>query len=62
MDDKGIHGNLGSLVAGIKLVGNNTSEILAMIMNTGNSLKIVLKYFLVLQIILQLHLILKQLR
>ena len=39
MDDKGIHGNLGSLVAGIKLVGNNTSEILAMIMNTGNSLK-----------------------
>ena len=39
MDDKGIHGNLGSLVTGIKLVGNNTSEILAMIMNTGNSLK-----------------------
>ncbi|MDN5062654.1 methyl-accepting chemotaxis protein [Aliarcobacter butzleri] len=33
-----IHGNLGSLVSGIKLVGNNTSEILAMIMNAGNAL------------------------
>jgi methyl-accepting chemotaxis protein len=38
MDDDGIYGNLGSLTAGIKLVGNNTSEILAMVMNTGNSL------------------------
>jgi methyl-accepting chemotaxis protein len=38
IDDSGIYGNLGSLTAGIKLVGNNTSEILAMIMNTGNSL------------------------
>jgi methyl-accepting chemotaxis protein len=36
--DDGIYGNLGSLTAGIKLVGNNTSEILAMVMNTGNSL------------------------
>ncbi len=38
IDDKGIFGNLGSLASGIKLVGNNTSEILAMIMNTGDSL------------------------
>ncbi len=38
IDDSGIYGNLGSLTAGIKLVGNNTSEILAMIMNTGNKL------------------------
>ena len=38
IDDKGIYGDLGSLTAGIKLVGNNTSEILAMIMNTGDSL------------------------
>jgi methyl-accepting chemotaxis protein len=38
MNDKGIYGDLGSLAAGIKLVGNNTSEILAMIMNTGDSL------------------------
>ncbi len=38
IDDKGIYGDLGSVTAGIKLVGNNTSEILAMIMNTGNSL------------------------
>ncbi|QKF66582.1 MCP-domain signal transduction protein [Arcobacter venerupis] len=38
IDDEGIYGNLGSLTAGIKLVGNNTSEILAMVMNTGNSL------------------------
>jgi methyl-accepting chemotaxis protein len=38
IDDEGIYGDLGSLTAGIKLVGNNTSEILAMIMNTGNSL------------------------
>ncbi len=39
INDKGIYGDLGSLTAGIKLVGNNTSEILAMIMNTGDSLK-----------------------
>jgi len=38
INDKGIYGDLGSLTAGIKLVGNNTSEILAMIMNTGSSL------------------------
>ena len=38
IDDEGIYGNLGSLTAGIKLVGNNTSEILAMVMNTGNAL------------------------
>ena len=38
IDDDGIYGDLGSLTAGIKLVGNNTSEILAMIMNTGDSL------------------------
>ena len=39
VDDRGIYGDLGSVTAGIKLVGNNTSEILAMIMNTGDSLK-----------------------
>ena len=38
IDDDGIYGNLGSLTAGIKLVGNNTSEILAMVMNTGEAL------------------------
>ena len=38
INDEGVYGNLGSLTAGIKLVGNNTSEILAMIMNTGDSL------------------------
>jgi len=38
IDDKGIYGDLGSVTAGIKLVGNNTSEILAMIMNTGEQL------------------------
>ncbi|RXJ86971.1 methyl-accepting chemotaxis protein [Arcobacter sp. CECT 8985] len=38
INDKGIFGDLGSLAAGIKLVGNNTSEILAMIMNTGDEL------------------------
>ncbi len=38
INDRGIYGDLGSLAAGIKLVGNNTSEILAMIMNTGDSL------------------------
>ena len=36
--DDEIYGNLGSVTSGIKLVGNNTSEILAMVMNTGNSL------------------------
>ena len=38
IDDNGIYGNLGSLTAGIKLVGNNTSEILAIVMNIGNAL------------------------
>ena len=38
INDEGIYGDLGSLTSGIKLVGNNTSEILAMIMNTGDSL------------------------
>ncbi|RXK00126.1 methyl-accepting chemotaxis protein [Arcobacter sp. CECT 8986] len=38
IDDNGIYGDLGTLAAGIKLVGNNTSEILAMIMNTGDEL------------------------
>jgi methyl-accepting chemotaxis protein len=38
IDDKGIFGDLGSVATGIKLVGNNTSEILAMIMNTGEDL------------------------
>jgi methyl-accepting chemotaxis protein len=38
INDDGIYGDLGSLTAGIKLVGNNTSEILAMVMNTGNNL------------------------
>ena len=38
IDDRGIYGDLGSVTSGIKLVGHNTSEILAMIMNTGDSL------------------------
>ena len=38
IDDRGIYGDLGSVASGIKLVGNNTSEILAMIMNTGDTL------------------------
>ena len=38
IDDKGIYGDLGAVTAGIKLVGNNTSEILAMILNTGDKL------------------------
>jgi len=38
MDSTNIYGDLGSVAAGIRLVGKNTSEILAMIMNTGDSL------------------------
>jgi len=38
IDDRGIYGDLGAVTAGIKLVGNNTSEILAMILNTGDRL------------------------
>ncbi len=38
IDDNGIYGDLGSVTSGIKLVGHNTSEILAMIMNTGDDL------------------------
>ena len=39
LKDDAIFGNLGSLASGINLVGNNTSELLAIVMNTGNSLK-----------------------
>ncbi|MDX4028634.1 methyl-accepting chemotaxis protein [Aliarcobacter skirrowii] len=39
LKDDDIFGNLGSLASGIKLVGNNTSELLAIVMNTGNALK-----------------------
>ena len=38
IDDNDIYGDLGAVTAGIKLVGNNTSEMLAMIMNTGDNL------------------------
>ncbi len=38
INDNGIYGDLGAVTAGIKLVGNNTSEILAMILNTGTEL------------------------
>jgi len=38
MDAADIYGDLGSVAAGIRLVGKNTSEILAMIMNTGDAL------------------------
>ena len=38
IEDRGIYGDLGSVSAGVKLVGNNVSEILAMIMNTGDAL------------------------
>ncbi len=38
IDDKGIYGDLGAVTAGIKLVGNNTSELLAMVLNTGDQL------------------------
>ena len=38
INDKDIYGDLGSVTASIKLVGNNTSEILAMILNTGDQL------------------------
>ena len=38
MDASNIYCNLGSVAASIRLVGKNTSEILAMIMNTGDSL------------------------
>ncbi|MDY0328561.1 MAG: methyl-accepting chemotaxis protein [Arcobacteraceae bacterium] len=38
LDDAGIYGDLGSVTSAIKLVGNNTSELLAMVMNAGSSL------------------------
>ncbi|MCK9161538.1 MAG: methyl-accepting chemotaxis protein [Arcobacteraceae bacterium] len=38
LDDHGIYGDLGSVTNAIKLVGNNTSELLAMVLNAGNSL------------------------
>jgi len=39
LKDDNIFGNLGSIVNGIKLVGNNTSELLAIILSTGNALE-----------------------
>ncbi|QOG12704.1 methyl-accepting chemotaxis protein [Arcobacter sp. FWKO B] len=38
-DEKGLYGDFGTLVASTKLIGNNISEFLAMIMNTGDILK-----------------------
>jgi methyl-accepting chemotaxis protein len=37
-DEKGLYGDFGSLVARTKLIGNNVSEFLAMIINTGEKL------------------------
>lgn len=37
-DQKGLYGDFGTLVASTKLIGNNVSELLAMIMNTGDLL------------------------
>ncbi len=36
--DSGLYGDFGSLVARTKLIGNNVSEFLAMILNTGDKL------------------------
>ncbi|QOG13294.1 methyl-accepting chemotaxis protein [Arcobacter sp. FWKO B] len=38
LEDEGIYGDLGSVTTTIKLVGNNTSELLSMVMNAGDSL------------------------
>jgi methyl-accepting chemotaxis protein len=38
-NEKGLYGDFGTLVASTKLIGNNISEFLAMIMNTGDLLK-----------------------
>ena len=37
-DEKGLYGDFGTLVASTKLIGNNVSEFLAMILNTGDKL------------------------
>ncbi len=39
-DNSGLYGDFGSLVASTKLIGNNVAEFLAMIVNTGDKLKI----------------------
>ena len=38
-NEKGLYGDFGTLVSSTKLIGNNISEFLAMIMNTGDLLK-----------------------
>jgi methyl-accepting chemotaxis protein len=38
MDTDGMYGNIGSLSACVKMIGNNVSELLAMILNTGDKL------------------------
>jgi methyl-accepting chemotaxis protein len=38
MDMNGMYGNFGSVAASTKLLGNNVSELLAMILNTGDKL------------------------
>ncbi|MEA2018734.1 MAG: methyl-accepting chemotaxis protein [Campylobacterota bacterium] len=37
-NEKGLYGDFGTLVASTKLIGNNVSEFLAMIINTGDKL------------------------
>jgi len=37
-NQKGLYGDFGTLIASTKLIGNNVSELLAMILNTGNKL------------------------
>ena len=39
IDDTNIFGDLGLLTSSIKLVGNNTSELLAVVLRTGNKLQ-----------------------
>ena len=38
LDDKGVYGELAVLTNSIKLVGNNSSELLAVVLNTGEKL------------------------
>ena len=39
-ENSGLYGDFGSLVASTKLIGNNVAEFLAMIINTGEKLKL----------------------
>jgi methyl-accepting chemotaxis protein len=47
INTEGMYGNIGSLSACVKMIGNNVSELLAMILNTGDKLQKIYLHLLI---------------